>query len=234
MLLYYAPTYHLSTCISPKILRAADLVSSLNPHWVSFMVFTANIHTSKWKPCIKIVLKRLLVAIESCSKCARDPIASASFFQSFCVIFFKLSSSLLKSENFVAPSASANRQYRPDEGAEFYYGSYRNTFNIHYLYYSIFPKIKQNSISITTSRQNSFKLTILTAPPFPLFWTKGSTRNLLVVYFSQYFIAHSTVPSLLPSDTTRTSYVKLGFSFAFFSRNSMHSSNITGSRFSSS
>lgn len=107
------PTNHRSTCMISKILLAADRDSSLNPHCVSLMDFTANVHTSMWKPCIRIVLNKLRVAVDSFSRCARDPMASASHFQSFLVTRWRLPSSLEKSANFVAPSASAKSRKRP-------------------------------------------------------------------------------------------------------------------------
>jgi hypothetical protein len=104
-------SYHRSTCINLKILLAADRLSSLKPHCVSrTLPILPKMRTSAWNPCIKIVLKKLLFALDSSSRCALEPIVIASSFQlgaNFCM----LCSSFEKSENFVAPSASANRTY---------------------------------------------------------------------------------------------------------------------------
>lgn len=65
--------YHLSTCKLSKQIWAARRVSNLNPHWVSFIPLTANNHTKKWKPYIKMVRKKLLLAMATSSRWAREP-----------------------------------------------------------------------------------------------------------------------------------------------------------------
>lgn len=102
---------HRSTCIISNSVRAVRLVNNLKPHWVSRTPRTANSQTRKWNPCIRIVRKKLRVATASSWRWAREPITIP-----FSVHFsFSSTSSLLKSLNLVAPSASANKMYFPRE-----------------------------------------------------------------------------------------------------------------------
>lgn len=64
---------HRSTCIISNKIWAVRRVNNLKPHWVSRTPRTANSQTRKWKPCIKIVRKKLRVATASSSRWAREP-----------------------------------------------------------------------------------------------------------------------------------------------------------------
>ena len=85
---------------------------TLNPHWVSWTVLTAKIQTQAWKPYMRRVLMAVLLAILSFSKWDLDPQTTPS---SSLVISSRHFSSLDKSLNVVAPSASANNKFSPLE-----------------------------------------------------------------------------------------------------------------------
>ena len=72
--------YHLSTWRFEKVLKAAVLVRSLKPHCVSLIPLTQRNQTRKWKPYIKIVLNKVLLATESFSKDLLEPHAIISAF----------------------------------------------------------------------------------------------------------------------------------------------------------
>lgn len=74
-----------------------------------------------WWEKLQTYLNKVLVANDSCSKCAREPITTAtvslmqslSFTGSNFTKSFRAVSSLVKSSNLDAPSASANRITAP-------------------------------------------------------------------------------------------------------------------------